>query len=75
MLTHHPEMFGDHRHYDKGHIMPLVVEGQDSTRSCLNPPLLFISKAHETLCLHTQNFTVTRTLKKVFSSVSREVIK
>ena len=51
MLTHHPEMFGGHRHYDKGDIMPLVVEGQDSTCSCLNPPLLFISKAHETLCL------------------------
>ena len=68
-------MFGGHRHYDKGDIMPLVVEGQDSTCSCLNPPLLFISKAHETLCLHTQNFAITRTLKKAFSSVSSEVIK
>ena len=52
-------------------VMFLMFEGQDSTCSCFIPPLLFISKAHE--CSHTQNFTVKRTLSKIYTSVSIEI--
>ena len=36
--------------------MLLVVEEQDSTYPPFNPPLLFISKAHDMLCLHKKTF-------------------
>ena len=50
MVSHHPEKFGDHRHYGSGDIMFLVAEEENSRCSCFNPsllfnpPLLFISK-------------------------------
>ena len=43
--------------------MLLLVEGQDSTCSCFNPPLLFISKALTMPCSHTKfqdTDTITR---------------
>ena len=46
MVSHHPAKFGGHRHCGSEDIF-LVIEGQDSRRSCLNPPLLFISKRHD----------------------------
>ena len=50
MVSHHPAMFGDHRHCGSGDIMVLVAEEENSRCSCFNlpllfsPPLLFISK-------------------------------
>ena len=38
--------FGGHRHCDGRDIIFLVVKGEDSTYSCLNLPLFFISKAY-----------------------------
>ena len=55
MVSHHPAKFGGHRHCGSGDTMFLVVEGQDSTCPRLNPPLLFISKAHGMSCSHTRN--------------------
>ena len=46
MVSHHPTKFDNDRHCDGGDMMILVIEGQDSTWPCLNPQLLFISKAH-----------------------------
>ena len=46
MLSHHPATFGGPRHYCSGDIKFLVVVGQDSAFSRLNPPLLFIFKTH-----------------------------
>ena len=37
-------------------MMSVVVEGQDSICPRLDPPLLFISKAHGMSCSHKQNF-------------------
>ena len=45
MISHHPALFGGHRCCDNGDIMFLIVEGQDSTCSGLDPPLMYISKA------------------------------
>ena len=50
MITNHSTKFGGHRHCGSGDMMFLVVEGQDSTDSCLNrPPLLFVFKPHSML--------------------------
>ena len=46
MVSHHTVEFGDLRHCVKGDIISLVVEKQDSTCSCLNPSLQFVSKTH-----------------------------
>ena len=45
MLSDQPPRFAGHWRCG-GRDMFLVVEGQDSRCSCLNPPLLCISKAH-----------------------------
>ena len=50
MISYHPTKFGSHRCYDSGGIMFLLIEGQDSTWPCVNPLLLFISKAHGVSC-------------------------
>ena len=68
-LSHYPPKFVDHSQHVSGDIMFLVVEKQDSTSSCLNLPLLFISKAHGLLRLHTRNFTTKRTLTKSFAKL------
>ena len=46
MVSHQPAKISGYRHGGNGDIMFLVVEEQDSTYSCLNPPLLFIFKGH-----------------------------
>ena len=43
MVSKQPAKFGGHRQCGSGDIMFLVIDEQDSTYSCLNPPLLFIS--------------------------------
>ena len=50
--SHHPAMFSGHRHCGSGHMMFLVVEGQDSAYPHIlvsihyfNPPALFIAFA------------------------------
>ena len=50
--------------------MFLRVEEQDSICSGLNLPFLFTSKAYDMLRLHTESFTIKRTLTKIFASVS-----
>ena len=50
----------------------LVVEGQDSTCSRLNPSLMFISKAHDMSCSHIRKFKVEIALTKIYISVSSE---
>ena len=56
MVSHQPAKFGDHRHCGSGDMMPVVVEGQDSTCPWLERPLLFISKAHSMAYSHKRNF-------------------
>ena len=56
MVSHHTAKFGGHRHCGSGDMMFVVVEEQDSTCPRLDPPLLFISKAHGIPCPHIQNF-------------------
>ena len=46
MISHHPAKFGDHRHCDSRDIMFLGADEENSRCSCLNLPLLFISKGH-----------------------------
>ena len=53
-------------------MMFLVVEGQDSTCLSQDLPLLFISKVNAMSSLHTQNFTIKRTLRKTFAKLSNE---
>ena len=55
MVNHHPGKFGGHRH-GGSEDMFLVVEQKNSTWSCLNPLVLFISKAHGMLRSHTRTF-------------------
>ena len=50
-----PAKFGSHRHC-RSEDMFAVAEGQDSTCFYLDPPLLFVSKAYDMPCLHTQKF-------------------
>ena len=57
MITHHPVRFGDHRQCSIGDIMFVVVEGQDSTFAHLDPPLLFIFKAHSMPCKLIKKFS------------------
>ena len=45
MINHHPAKFVGNKHYDNEYMF-LVVEEQDFSCSCLNPPLLFIAKAN-----------------------------
>ena len=52
---HHPIIFGGHRHGSSD--MFLVVERQDPTCSCLNPPLMLISTSPGIICSHTRNFS------------------
>ena len=49
MVSHHPAKFVDHRNCGRRDVF-LVVQAKDSTCPCLNPPLLFISKAHDIPC-------------------------
>ena len=51
-VSHHPAKFGGHRHYGSGDRMFLVVEVQDSSCRCFNPPLVFIFKVHGMPCSH-----------------------
>ena len=55
MVSHHPAKFCSHWRCGSGDMMFLVVGGQDSTSSRFNPPLLFISKAHDMPCTHTKS--------------------
>ena len=55
MVGHHPAKFAAHMHSGSGDMIFLVVERQDSTCPCLNPPLLFISKAHGVSYSHPQS--------------------
>ena len=45
MGSHQLAKFGGHRHCGSGDMF-FVVKGQDSTCPRLDPPLLFISRAH-----------------------------
>ena len=70
MVSCHSAKFGGHKQCGSGDTTFLVVEKQDSTCSCLNPPLLpllFISKAHGMLYLHKRNFAIKRTLTKTLA--------
>ena len=54
MISYYPFRLGGHRYCDSGDMIFLAVEGQDSTCSCLNPPLLFIYNVkHMTYHAHT----------------------
>ena len=55
MVSHHAGKFRGHRHCRSGDMF-VVVEGKHFTCPRLDPPLLFISKAHGMLCSHTPNF-------------------
>ena len=55
MAGHYLATFGGHRHCGSGDIIFVVVEEQDSTCPRLDPPLLFISKAHGMPCSYMQN--------------------
>ena len=46
IVGHHPEKFGNHRHFGNGDVMFLVAEEVNSSRSRFNLPLLFVSKGH-----------------------------
>ena len=51
-MSHQPDSFNGHGG-DRGDIMFLVVEEEDSTCSLLNLSLMFFSKADGMLCSHT----------------------
>ena len=54
MGIQYPSNFGSHRDCCSGDmVVYLVVEGEDSSYPCLNPPLSFISKAHIAYQTHT----------------------
>ena len=53
MVSHHPARFGGHMYCGSGDSV-FSGEGHDFLCLCLNPPLLFISKAHGMPCLYTQ---------------------
>ena len=57
MVSHHHAKFGSHRCCGIGEMMFLVVEGQDSTCPRMDPPLLFISKAHGACHGHTHKIS------------------
>ena len=40
MISHHPAIFGYHRHSGSGDTMLLVVRERDSTCFCLSPSML-----------------------------------
>ena len=52
MISNHNAKFGNHRYCGSGDMF-VVVEGQNSTFPRLDPPLLFISKAHDKPCSYT----------------------
>ena len=52
MVNYHPAKFDGHRLCGSGDMMFVVVEGQDSLCPRLDPPLLFISKAHGMPCIY-----------------------
>ena len=59
IVSHHNATSGGHRHCQSRGMM-LSVVGEDSKFPHLNPPSLFLSKAHGMPCLHARNFrTVT----------------
>lgn len=64
--------FGTHRNRRSREIMFLVTEEQDSIWCRLNLPLKFVPEEQGILCSHTQNFTINRTLTKIFASVYNE---
>ena len=70
--NHHPVRFRGSRLCGSEDLISLVVEEQDYACSWLNPPLLFIYKAHGMLTSHTQNFVIKGTLTKTLASVSSE---
>ena len=55
-MSHYPAKFGSQRHCGSAYMMFVVIEGQDFACPHLDPPLLFISKAHVMLCSHARNF-------------------
>ena len=57
MVIHHPAKFGSHRHWGSGDMFVLVgLVVLDPTCPLLDPPLLFISKAHCIPCSRIKNF-------------------
>ena len=46
MVGHQLFNFRGHKYSGSGNIMFLVAKEEDSSCCCLNPPLLFIFKAH-----------------------------
>ena len=46
MVRNYPTMSGGHRYCGSGDMVFVVIEGQDFSCPCLDPPLLLISKAH-----------------------------
>ena len=71
MVSYHPTKFSNYRHCGSGDVF-LVVEEEDPTWSRLKPTLLFISKAHDMPCSHTQNF---RTKILLFASLSTKNLR
>ena len=71
MVSHHSAKFGDHRHCGSGDIMFLAAEEENSRCSRFNPPLLFISKGHESTWQRSKQ-QLDKTLKITFASLSRK---
>ena len=69
-MSLHPAKADNHTYCGSKDIILLVVDEQDST--CLNLQSLLVSKANNMSRLHTQNFTIKKTIKKTFASVSNE---
>ena len=69
-MSLHPTKVDDHSSCGSKDIMLLVVDEQDST--CLNLQSLLASKANNMSRLHTQNFTIKKTITKTFANVSNE---
>ena len=68
MISHHPARPDCHRYCGSGDIIFIVLEEQAFTCSLVSIPLLFISKAHGMLRLHTQNFTIIQDLIPILVS-------
>ena len=69
-MSLHPAKADNHTYCGSKDIILLVVDEQDST--CLNLQSLLVSKVNNMSRLHAQNFTIKKTIKKIFASVSNE---
>ena len=69
-MSLHPAKADNHTYCGSKDIILLVVDEQDST--CLNLQSLLVSKVNNMSRLHAQNFTIKKTIKKTFASVSNE---